>query len=206
MEVIYYLLLLAVGLVVGWVAGSQIAAKKAKGEQVDLEKIRAEADAILAQAKNEADTLRERTAQAETVAIAEAERKAEKEFSRRRSEIDRTESRLRKREEQLEKTEEKLQKKLDSATARDEQAESRLLDIEEDRKALEELRITMVQKAEAISGMTAEQARKSLLENLEDEVRQESAAIVRRVEEETKETIREEGSSDHHARGATPRE
>jgi len=187
MEVLQYLLIAAVALVVGWFAGNQIAAKKAKGEQVDLEKTREEADAIMTQARREAETLRERTAQAESAAIAEAERKAEKEFSRRRSEIDRTEGRLRKREEQLEKTEEKLQRKLDGATAKEEQAESRLLDIEEDRKALEALRTTMVQKAEAISGMTAEQARKSLLENLEDEVRQESAAIVRRVESETKE-------------------
>ncbi len=176
-----------VGLVVGALGAWILAARKAAGEKVDIDQARAEAERILDEAKKEADSIKDRTAAAEAQALAEVEKRAEKDFSRRRSEIDRTEGRLRKREEQLEKTEEKLQRKLEGATAKEEAADAKVAELERERERLSEARAEVARKAEAVSGMTAEQAKKMLLEALEDEVQQESAAIVRRVESETKE-------------------
>jgi ribonuclease Y len=83
----------------------------------------------------------------------------------------------------------------DDAASREREAtlENRLMELEQQRKVLEkrehdlgELREHHVRELERASGMSASQAKQHLLKELEDQIRHDSARLVRRIEEETK--------------------
>ena len=83
----------------------------------------------------------------------------------------------------------------DDAESREREAtlENRLMELEQQRKTLEkrehdlvELREHHVRELERASGMSASQAKQHLLKELEDQIRHDSARLVRRIEEETK--------------------
>ena len=76
---------------------------------------------------------------------------------------------------------------------REEALETRLREVETERQALAgrerelaELREHHVRELERVSGMAASQAKHHLLKELEDQIRHDSARLVRQVEEETK--------------------
>jgi ribonucrease Y len=76
---------------------------------------------------------------------------------------------------------------------RDATIENRLMELERQRRTLEkretelgELREHHVRELERASGMSASQAKQHLLKELEDQIRHDSARLVRRIEEETK--------------------
>jgi ribonuclease Y len=102
---------------------------------------------------------------------------------------------LKKREEKLLEKEERLERKLEKAT----QKESDVLALEknlaqreravqEKEEGIEELIRRQEAKLEEISGLTADQARAQLLEDIESRTRHEAARMVRQIESEAKET------------------
>ncbi|MDX2175196.1 MAG: ribonuclease Y [Candidatus Sumerlaeia bacterium] len=184
MDYLIPLLALVAGAIGGaWFWGG----RQAKAASRELEEAQRLAEQERARAHEEADRIRKDAEAEREASQAENEKRFERELGRRRSEIDRTEGRLRKREEQLERSEEKIQKKLDEATKREEEVAAKLRRIEEQETRGEELQRELVRRAETVAGMSAEQARKLLLENLENEVRQDAAALVHRAEQEAKE-------------------
>lgn len=174
-------------LVAGVAGGLFLGARKGKESRIDLDQVRSEAEQLTADANRKADEILKAAEVEADKRIIEREKKFERDLGKRRSEIDRTESRLRKREEQIEKQEEKLQQKIDSASEKEQRVQHRLTQIEEQEVKLSELQEQFRQRAEAVAGMSADDARKLLLENLESELRTESAAVVRRIEAETRE-------------------
>lgn len=139
----------------------------------------------------------------------EYERKAEGEYKRQlgraerenRNLVDKFERELSKRREQIDKRERKLDsrrsaldRKLDDLEKREGGFEEREREIDDLRErlekkqdAVEEIRTETKRRCEAISGLTQDEAKKLLLQNLEVDVRQDAAALVRRVEAETRE-------------------
>lgn len=174
----------AAGGALGWkVWGPQPGAREVEEGASKL----AEAEATLASARKEAEELLKKAELEAANNSLEREKKHERELSKRRVELERTEQRVRKREEQLERTEEKLQRKLETATEREEAAQRRQAELEAEHGKVAEARQQLIKRAEAVSGMTVEEARQSLLEGLEQELMADQAAVIRRVEEETKE-------------------
>ena len=104
----------------------------------------------------------------------------EKEVKDRRGELSRMEKRILAREENLDKKTEAVEKKEASLSAK----ESAL---DKQKAKVEELQAKRVQELERISGLTSEQAKEYLLKTVEDEVKHETAVMVKELETRAKE-------------------
>lgn len=138
------------------------------------------AAAIIEEAQKEAEAKKR---EAVLEAKEEAHRirnEVERESRERRNELQRFERRLLQKEEALDRKTEALERK-EANLHRQEEANQKL------REELEELRRKQVSELERISGLTTEEARTILLQNVEKEVRHEAAMLIKQIEAETKE-------------------
>ena len=104
---------------------------------------------------------------------------AEDELRARRSELARLEERLRAREQSLEIRAQELED-------RERSLEDRRRNVELGAERLKESKRDHIRELERIAGLSAGQARQLLLRELEEELRHDSARLVRQVDEETK--------------------
>ena len=104
----------------------------------------------------------------------------EKEVRDRRNEVQRTERRIQQKEENVEKRSEAVERKEQSLNAREDALNKK----NEEVTRLNEQR---VQELEKISGLTSEQAKEYLLKIVEDDVKHESAVMIKTMEAEAKE-------------------
>ncbi len=104
----------------------------------------------------------------------------DKEVRDRRGEISKMEKRVLAREESLDRKTEAVEKK-ESSLASKENA------LEKQKAKVEELQAKHLQELERISGLTSEQAKDYLLKTVEDEVRHETAVMVKELETRAKE-------------------
>ena len=104
----------------------------------------------------------------------------EKETKERRAEIQRYEKRVLSKEEALDKKSEQIEKKESALSKREEE----LAKMREDVAKLNEQR---VQELERISGLTSEQAKEFLLKTVEEEVKIDTAKMVKELESRAKE-------------------
>ena len=105
----------------------------------------------------------------------------ERESKERRAEIQRYEKRVLSKEEALDKKSEVLEKKEAKLNAKDAELEKQKLEVEE-------IKNSHLQELEKISGLTTEQAKEYLLKSVEEDVKHETAVLIkesdRRVKEE----------------------
>jgi ribonuclease Y len=146
------------------------------------------AEEQLDSARREADSMREQAREEAKKELQRLQDRAERESARRQKEADLLEQKIAKREATFDK-------KIDSLDQREQrvtQKETRLDQLTKTaEKKAEEWEVKLgeaIKRCEAVSGMSAEEAKKILLESLEKEVQQESATLIRRVEAETRET------------------
>ncbi|GAA6492040.1 MAG TPA: ribonuclease Y [Candidatus Bariatricus faecipullorum] len=104
----------------------------------------------------------------------------EKETKERRAEIQRYEKRVLSKEEALEKRSEALNQRESAFTSREEAMKQR-------EAKVEELSRQRVQELERISGLTSEQAKDYLLKTVEDDVKHDTAKMVKELEAQAKE-------------------
>ena len=104
----------------------------------------------------------------------------EKEVKDRRSEIQHMEKRVLQREENLDKKSDALEKKEASLSARE-------AEIVKKKAEIDELSSKRLQELERISGLTSEQAKEYLLKTVEDEVKHETAVMIKELESRAKE-------------------
>lgn len=113
---------------------------------------------------------------------------ADNELARRRSELTELEKRLLQKEETLDK-------KISTVERREQDSENRAQNLNKREKRLSEIEAEAEAKAEAligeqraklekIAGLTAEQAKRDLIRELENEARLEATGLVRRIEED----------------------
>ncbi|MCC6546456.1 ribonuclease Y [Candidatus Sumerlaeota bacterium] len=127
---------------------------------------------------------------AEHDATKEAEERkssVQKELARMREEAERNEARLKKREEQADRRDEGLSRREGEFDKKEKRVDELVRKREEALTESERIRVGLVKRSEEIAGMSAEEAKKLLLQELEKDVHQESAALIRRIEQETKE-------------------
>ncbi|MDK2973624.1 MAG: ribonucrease [Candidatus Sumerlaeota bacterium] len=172
------------GLIVG--AGGCWAILRTTGGN-KLRQVQQEAERVLELARKDAELLKDKALLEAKERAAEETKRSEADLKKRRADFEKDESRLRKKEEQVERREEQLGRREQSIGDKERSLEDRLSKAESERKKIQELRDGLIQKTEEISGLTREEARALLLENLEQELRQDSAALVRRIETETQE-------------------
>jgi ribonuclease Y len=176
--------IMILGFIVALVAGftlSWIVQKKKIGEYEKIGK------KILEDAKKESDVMtREASIQAKDIVL-QARNELEQETKARRLEMQNSERRLSQKEsnidkkiDSLEKKEEDLAKKEREVSARQSQFDTKIRE--------HELLISQAKtRLEKISDMTAEEAKKMLIQAMEDEAKYEATKIIKKIEEEARE-------------------
>ena len=99
----------------------------------------------------------------------------ERESKERRAEIQRYEKRVLSKEEALDKKSEALEKKESKLNAKD-------ADLDRLKKELETIKNSHLRELEKISGLTSEQAKEYLLKSVEEDVKHETAVLVKELE------------------------
>ena len=103
----------------------------------------------------------------------------ENETKERRAEIQRYEKRVLGKEETLDK-------KLDALEKRESKLNSREANFEKEKEKVAELRQSHLRELEKISGLTSEQAKEYLLKTVEEDVKHETAVLVKELERQAK--------------------
>jgi ribonuclease Y len=142
---------------------------------------------ILEDAKKEADVLmREGSLQAKDIVL-QAKNELEQETKARRQELQNTERRLAQKEGNLDKKIELIDKKEDDLSKKDRDISQKQSLLDTKIREHESLIIKGKERLEKISGLTGEEAKKMLMQAMEDEAKYESMKIIKKIEEEARE-------------------
>jgi ribonuclease Y len=142
----------------------------------------------LEEARREAEEIRHKADAEAKEEISQRQKRFERDMTRRRIELERDEQKLQKRESAFDKKFDSLERREQSLAEKESRHEKAIKALDDERLKLDEKLQEAIQRCEAISGMTAEQAKQALLDSLETEVKQESAALIRRLEGEARES------------------
>lgn len=105
---------------------------------------------------------------------------SEKEIKERRAEISRQERRITQKEENLDKKTETLEKKEANLA-------QRLKEIEQKNEEITEIKAQQTAELEKISGMTRDEAKTILMQDIENQTRHDAAVMVKEIEQQAKE-------------------
>ncbi len=168
-----------IGVAVGFVT-------RKKMEESSLEAGRKTAVSIVAESKKEAEnTKKEAELQAKEI-IYQGKTEFEKETLARRKELQALEKRVQQKEENLDKKFESIDRKETEFLKKEKSfsdREKKLKDVED---SLAGLVTEQRNKLENLSGISSEEAKRLLLETMEDEAKLEAGKLIKRIEEETK--------------------
>ncbi len=149
------------------------------------------AERILDEAQRDAEA-RHRSAELEAREIVlKARAEFEAEVRRREREIQQIEQRILNKEEQLARKLDDLERRLADYASRERSLGEREKGIAEKEARLAQAVEEQRRKLEVIAGLTAEEAKRQLVAQMEEEARREAALIAMRLEEQARETARE---------------
>jgi ribonuclease Y len=177
MEFMLYGLLFLVGILLGVGIGYFIRKSLAEAKISSAEEA---ARQIVESAKKEGEALKKETVLEAKDEVHKLRTEAEKDIRERRNEVQRLERRLLQKEETLDK-------KIESLERKEEQLSNKEKRIEDTQAQVDELYKSQVAELERISGMTSEEAKQIILSNVEQEVRHETAIMIKEVEQQAKE-------------------
>lgn len=138
------------------------------------------AEQIIESAKKDAEALKKETVVEAKDEVHRLRTEAEKDIRERRNEIQRQERRLLQKEETLDK-------KIDSLERKEEQVANKEKRIEETQAQIDQLYKDQVTELERISALTMEEARSIIFTNVEQEVRHETAQMIKEIETQARE-------------------
>ena len=171
---------IGIGFGIGYLFLSLIPAKK-------LGRAKDSAEKILEDARQEAKTYRKEA----ILETKEEQHKLRSEFDReireRRSEIQRTESRLNQKEDLLDKKEESIDKRQEALEQMKANLSAREAEIAKKAGEVQRAHENMLLELQRVSGMTKEEAKAILMDNLLDEVKKEAAVEAREIENNARE-------------------
>lgn len=164
---------LAVGLAAGYYGRRLIAESR-------IGKAEEEAARIIGDASKQAEARKKELLLEAKEEIHRNRQEAEKDLRERRRELDRIERRIIQKEEILDKKSDNMEKKEDVL-----QEKERL--IEKTQQDLQLILTQQLKELERLSGLTSEEAKELLLYNIEQQIRQETAVLIKNLENEAKE-------------------
>lgn len=124
----------------------------------------------------------------------EQQREAEQLWQVERRKIQREEERLKAREDKLEARMNLVEKKLSDIEKREAVIAGRKTQLDEEKKQLSDLRERLVKELEQISGFSAMEAKDLLISRFTNDVKAESANLIRRVKKEAEEEAEREAA------------
>ncbi len=175
-DVLIYVVLLVVGLLIGYFAGSVIYRKLSEAK---LGSAKDTAEKLLDDAAKEAESLKKEAMLEAKDEIFKMRNDAEREQKSRRHELNQMEQRLLQKEDSLDKKLEGIERKESRLQAKDSELDAM-------RDKLSEMEQQQMAELERISGLTAEQAKEKLLDDVNKEVQVDMAAMIREMEAEAK--------------------
>ncbi len=162
------------------IAGNMAVQKYKDGEEAKLGDAETKARNIIDEALKTAETKkREALLEAKEEAL-KNKNEIERESKERRAEIQRYEKRVLAKEEALDKKSDVLERREAKLNAKD-------ADLDKQKKELAEIKNSHLKELEKISGLTTEQAKEYLLKSVEEDVKHETAVLVKDMERKAKE-------------------
>ncbi|MBA4418109.1 MAG: ribonuclease Y [Syntrophus sp. (in: bacteria)] len=179
-NVLYLFICSAIALFIGFIL-ARFVQKKKIGEYEKIGK------KILDDAKKEADVLtREASIQAKDIII-KANTELEQEVKSRRLELQNSERRLAQKESNIDKKTEGLDKKEEDLLKKDRDLSNKHSQLDIRIKEYDNLLLKEKEQLERLSGLTAEEAKKILMQMMEDEAKYEAVKLCKKIEEEARE-------------------
>ncbi len=111
----------------------------------------------------------------------------DRELKERRGEVQKAEDRVHQKEEALEKKEKNLENKLSSLDRKNDELSAKISAAEKKQEEAEQVRVQQLQELERISGLTQDEAKKLLVQSIEEEARHDSALKLREINQQAKE-------------------
>lgn len=182
-QILYIVIAILAGLIAAFVY-ARISQAKLKDQRIALEQDRAR---ILDEAQKEAESIKKEAQVEAKEFVYQAKAEAEKELRERRNELNQFDKRLRQKEESIERKFEQIDKREQELSRREKDYTAKERSLQEKESALNSLLKEQKETLEKLSGMSAEQARQELLQQVEEESRFEAAKIAKRIEDETRE-------------------
>jgi len=146
----------------------------------------AERQRILAIAAEEAERLRKAEVLAGKEEAFRAKEEWEREQARRREEIERSERRIEEREGTLDRKLLLLEEKVSALDARATELQGREHALDRQGEDLQGRIASMQQRLEALAGLSADEAKRQLMQELEEEAKADAAQRIREIKEEAK--------------------
>ena len=169
------------GLPIGWALRMWYASRRIGTAQK-------KAEALVEDARRAAETLLEKAKEDSQREFRGKQERLDKETARKRTELEQAEEKISKRESALDKKFDALDRREQRVAQKESRLDQLTKTAAKKAEELEEQVNEAIERCEAISGMTAEEARQTLLQSLEKEVQQECAGLIRRLESDARET------------------
>ncbi|MDR3270785.1 MAG: ribonuclease Y [Peptococcaceae bacterium] len=164
---------LVIGGLLGWAIRKNISEKKMGSAET-------EARRLIDHANEQAEAKKREAIVAAKEEVMQIRNDVEKETRERRNELQRMERRLLQKEESLDKKVETIERKEETL----QKAEA---EVDQQKSELEQLKVKEMAELERLSGLTSEEAKQLLLHSIEEEVRYESAILIKDLETRAKE-------------------
>lgn len=116
----------------------------------------------------------------------------EKEVALRNQKIQQAENKLKQRELMLNQKQEEVQRKRTEAEAIKENLEAQIVIIDKKKDELDKLQMQEREKLEALSGLSAEEAKERLIESLKEEAKTQAASYINDIMDDAKLTANKE--------------
>ncbi len=173
--------LLLVGVVLGFVLNRILGRRKLNSSEYLAER-------IITEAKKDAETIKKEAVLQAKENLLKAKTELEKEAREKKVELDNWEKRIRSKEDNLDKRVDVLTQKESAIENREKAIPQKEAQLNEKQVKLDQILAETREKMEMVAGMTSEEAKKHLVQAMEDAARHEAAGVVRKIEEEARRT------------------
>ena len=182
-----FLIAVLLGSVVGAVVVFALSSRKRHEDSAKFENARAEATALTEEARSKSELLIKEAELKSKDLLVNARAQAEEKIRERRQELASLESKLETREESFEKRVEMFERRETDFNRREQSLRSRENNITEKEQQRQALIDQARQKLEEVAGLTHEEAKRSLMDEMIGAARHDATKHIRVVEEEAKE-------------------
>jgi len=175
--------LVLLSLLVGALAGLLYQKRKNENENQKLNKT---ADDIIGRAKREGDEIIKEAKLESKDMVYKAKQEIERETRDRKKEIGQMEKRILSKEENVDRKMESVSQKEENVHKREKECEEKMKELDVLKEEAKTIKDGMIQEIEKVAQMTAEEARRMLVEEMVEDAKIEAAKTLREIEEETK--------------------
>ena len=178
-ETIFSILLVAVGLLIGFIIAFVINSLK-------VSRASKKAEAMIANAKKEIEKAKRDAAIEQKEEAHKAKMDLDKEIRERKEELKESENRLLQREASIDKRDEMYQKREAALDEREEKLSDRQIEIQNEKSKVEEIKKEQLELLEKISGFSKEKARELVMSQVRENMSKEIAEYIHERENEAK--------------------